>query len=122
MPDNKDGRLISINVLEFVVVIIDYCAALTVITTEDVTDDPHPIILNIADDTSAHFWTMHACKPSRLGRLLVRLFCYLLMDSPLGINSKWIDTHDNFIADEISRLKKLQASSSQHYSFDYSSL
>ena len=27
LPDNKNGRLISINVLEFVVVIIDYCAA-----------------------------------------------------------------------------------------------
>ena len=122
LPDNKDGRLISINVLEFVVVIIDYCAALTVITAEHVTYDHHPILLNIADNTSAHSWTMHTCKSSRLGRLLARLFCYLLMDSPLGINSKWIDTHDNFIADDISRLKKLQAPSSQHYSFDYSSL
>ena len=80
LPNNKDGRLISINVLEFVVVSIDYCAALTVVTTENVTDDPHPILLNIADNTSAHSWTMHACKSSRLRRLLARLFCYLLMD------------------------------------------
>ena len=50
LPNNKNGRLISINVLEFVVVIIDYCAALTVITTENVTEDPHPILLNIADN------------------------------------------------------------------------
>ena len=28
LPDNKDGNFISINVLEFVVVIIDYCVAL----------------------------------------------------------------------------------------------
>ena len=90
--------------------------------TEDATDDPHPVLLNIADNTSAHSWTMHAWKSSKLGRLLARLFWHLLMDSPLGINSKWIDTHDNFIADEISRLKKMQVSSSQHYSFDYSSL
>ena len=87
-PNNKDGRLISINVLEFVVVIIDYCAALTVVTIENVTDYPHPILLNIADNTSAHSWTMHTCKSSRLGRLLARLFCYLLMDSILGVNSK----------------------------------
>ena len=92
------------------------------ITAEHPTDDPHPILLNIADNASAHSWTMHACKSSRQGRLLARLFCYLIMGSPLGINSKWIDTHNNFIADEISRFKKLQASSSQHYSFDYSSL
>ena len=105
LSDNKDGNLISINVLEFVVVIIDYCAALTIVMTENVTDDPHPVLLNVADNTSAHSWTMHTCKSSRLGRLLARFFCYLLMDSPLGINSKWIDTHDNFIADEISRLK-----------------
>ena len=122
LSDNKDGNLISINVLEFVVVIIDYCAALTIVMTENVTDDPHPVLLNVADNTSAHSWTMHNCKSSRLGRLLARFFCYLLMDSPLGINSKWIDTHDNFIADEISRLKKSQASSSQQFSFDYSSL
>ena len=63
LPDNKNRRLISINVLEFVVVIIDYCAALTVITTENVTEDPHPILLNIADNTSTHSWTMQA--PSR---------------------------------------------------------
>ena len=122
LPDNKSGNLISINVLEFVVVIIDYCAALTVILLEDVTDDPHPVLLNIADNTAAHAWTMHTCKSSRLGKLLAKLFCYLLMDSVLGINSKWIDTTHNFIADEISRLKKLQASSSKHFSFDYSLL
>ena len=40
LPNNKDGNFISINVLEFVVVIIDYCAALTVVMTKDVTEDP----------------------------------------------------------------------------------
>ena len=122
LPDNKSGRLISINVLEFVVVIIDYCAALTVIMTESVTDDPYPVLLNVADNTAAHAWTMHTCKSSRLGKLLAKLFCYLLMDSRLGINSKWIDTTHNFIADDISRLKKSQASSSKQFSFDYALL
>ena len=101
---------------------MDYCAALTVIMTENVTDDPCPLLLNIADNTSAHSWTMHTCKSSRLGKLLARLFCYFLMDSKLGINSKWIDTNDNYIADAISRLKKLQAFSSKQVSFDSSSL
>ena len=78
MTDNKNGRLISINILEFVVVIIDYCAALTVVTTENVTDDPHPILLNSADIISAHSWTMNACKSPKAGRLLTRLFCHIL--------------------------------------------
>ena len=63
--------------------IIDYCAALTVVITEDITDDPHPILLNIADDTRANSWTMHVCQSSRPGRLLARL-----MNLPLGINSQ----------------------------------
>ena len=85
--------------LKFVVVITYYCVALalTVIMTENVTDDPYPILLNIADNTSAHSWTMHTCKSSRLEKMLARLFCYLLMDSKLGINSKWIDTNDIYI-------------------------
>ena len=62
----------SINMLEFVTVIIDYCAAYTVITTEYVTDDPHPVLLSMADNTSADSWTNHTCKGSILGRLLAK--------------------------------------------------
>ena len=42
---NKDGKRISINVLEFVTVIINYCAYLHVITTTKTTTDPHPVLL-----------------------------------------------------------------------------
>ena len=122
LSDNRDSNLISINVLEFLTVIVDYCAAYTVITTEYVTDDPHPVLLSMADNTSADSWTTHTCKSSILGRLLAKFFCFLLMDQKLGINSGWISTGNNFIADEISRLKKLQSSSSKHFSFDYSTL
>ena len=72
LSSNKNRHLISINVVEFVVVIIDYCAALTVIMTEHVTDNPHSILLNISDNTCDHSWTMHACNTSGLGKLLVR--------------------------------------------------
>ena len=122
LTDNRDSNLISINVLEFLTVIVDYCAAYTVITTEHFTDDPHPVLLSMADNTSADSWTTHTCKSSILGRLLAKFFCFLLIDQKLGINSGWISTDNNFIADEISRLKKLQSSSSKHFSFDYSTL
>ncbi|KAL7525487.1 hypothetical protein ACHAXR_003426, partial [Thalassiosira sp. AJA248-18] len=125
--DNKDGLLISINVLEFVTVIVNYAAAYTVITTEDITDDPAPVVLNITDNTSAQNWTLHACKTSMIGRRLGRFFCGLLIGSPLGINSQWISTDENELADTISRVKKQNVKkSSNHpsldYAFDYSLL
>jgi hypothetical protein len=122
--NNKDDDLISINVLEFVTVIINYCAAYHVITTTAITEDPYPVILNITDNMSAQKWTLHTCKQSRIGRLLARFFCSLIIDSPVGINSQWISTEENKIADDISRLKK-QCTADPHSllaSFDYSTL
>jgi hypothetical protein len=101
-------------------VMVNYCAILHVVTTTNVTDDPHPVVLNITDNTSALNWTLHACKTSKIGRLLARFFCSLLINSPVGISSKWISTHDNEIADDISRQKR--TSHSLVDSFDYSSL
>ena len=88
--------------------------------TTQVTDDPHPVVLNITDNMSALNWTLHACKSSRIGRLLARVFCSLLINSPIGITSKWISTHENEIADDISRQKR--NSQSLVANFDYSSL
>ncbi len=120
--DNKDGKLISINVLEFVTVVINYCASLHVITTTKFTDDPYPVLLNVTDNSSSLSWTTGSCKKSKIGRLLARFFCSLLINSPLGINSQWISTTANVIADDISRLKKDSLQHSSHLSFDYSSL
>ncbi len=93
--DNKDGKLISINVLEFVTVIVNYIASLHVTTTTTIINDPNPVLLNITDNALALSWTQNACRTSKLGRLLARFFCSLLIDSPLGINSQWISTIDN---------------------------
>ena len=124
LPNDAGERLISINVLEFVTVIISYCAALTVIEGDNFVDDPYPVLLIITDNTSAQNWTNHTCKRSRIGRLLARFFCSLLIGSRLGINSKWISTEDNEVADQISRLRKESKanSPSKHFSFDYHNL
>jgi len=119
--NNDDGKLISINVLEFLTVIINYIASLHVWEQTKPTEDPYPVLLNITDNCSAQRWTTTNCKGSTIGRLLSRLFCSLLINSPLGINSKWIPTADNYIADDISRLK-LTASPTSLPSFDYGSL
>jgi hypothetical protein len=43
--------LVLINVLEFVMVIINYCTALHIVCTFSVTDNPHPVILNVTDNS-----------------------------------------------------------------------
>ncbi len=102
-------------------VIINYCAALHVVQTSPVTDDPHPGILNITDNTSALSWTLHMCKQSKIRQMLARFFCSLLINLPLGINSRWISTIDNKIADNISGLKK-QSDNNSSPAFDYTIL
>jgi len=121
--NNDDGKLISINVLEFLTVIINYAAAYTALTQDPVEDDPNPVVLNITDNTSALNWTLHGCKKSMIGRRLARFFCGLLIGSHVGINSEWISTEENEIADAISRLKQESKNSpTDHVSFDYSNL
>ncbi len=103
--DNVDGLLISNNVLEFVTVIINYCAAIHMVLTKNPTSEPYPVLLNITDNASALSWTTGASRKSRIGRLLARFFCSLLINSPLGINSQWISTLHNAITNDISHAK-----------------
>lgn len=86
---------------------MNYCASLVAIMTDGLTEDPCPVLLAWCDNTSAVSWITHAAVGSTIGRALGRFFCALLIDSPLGINAKWLSTLENEIADEISRLKKL---------------
>ena len=68
--DNRDSNLISINVLKYLTVIIDYCAVYVIVTTLDVTDYPHPVLLSMTENTLAHSWTNHTCKSLIIGKLL----------------------------------------------------
>ncbi len=118
---NNNGMLVLINILKFVIVIINYCATLHVVWTSPITNDPHPVILNITDNSSALSWTLHTCKQSKIGQMLYYFFCSLLIDSPLGINSQWISMINNKIADNISGLKK-QSDINSSPAFDYTIL
>ncbi len=118
---NDEGMLILINVLKFVMVIINYCTTLHVVWTSPVTDDPHPVILNITNNSSALSWTLHMCKQSKVRQMLSWLLCSLLISSPLGINSQWISTIDNNFANDISCLKK-QSDINSSPAFNYTIL
>ena len=125
IPNEKDERFISINCLEYVTIIVNYCAALIFYAeNKSDNDDPHPVVLCVTDNMSAKKWTTHTCKKSRIGRALARFFCGLLIGSGVGINSTWISTKDNTIADEISRLKKSTSTNNptSKPSYNYSEL
>jgi hypothetical protein len=50
---NDNGMLVLINVLEFMMVIFNHCTTLYVVWTSPITDNPHPVILNITNNSSA---------------------------------------------------------------------
>ncbi len=88
LKDNKGKTFISINCLEYVTIIINYCTAITALLDSDTTDDPHPVVLCVTDNVNAKKWTMHTCKKSIIGRALARFFIGLLIGANLGINAK----------------------------------
>jgi hypothetical protein len=122
LKDNSDKSFISIDCLEYVTIILNYCASLIVFATHKINDDPHPIVLCITDNTSVLNWTFHTSKKSIIGPALTRFFCGLLINLIVRINAKWISTIDNKIANKISRLKASNSSSTNSFTYNYSNL
>jgi hypothetical protein len=122
LKNGEDLNFISINVLEYMTIIINYCGALTAYLKDRFTDDPHPVVLCITAIISAKNWMMHTCKKSIIGCSLACFFCGLLIRLDVRINAKWISTMANKIADKILRLKKTHTSSASSFSYDFSKL
>jgi hypothetical protein len=101
--DNTDNKLISINQLEYAVILINYVAASWRITTLAV-DDPFPIVRIESDNTTSEAWSRYGCKDSFGGRALSRIHSALLLGNPVGLQVARIATEDNVIADRISRI------------------
>ena len=116
LPNNKKGRLISINALEMACVVINFAAAIYACYVDGICLDAFPLLANDCDNTSACAWINFGCKTSLQGRALGRLFVGLLMNTKLGIQAEWISTKMNVIADEISRLYGVDGE------YDYSKL
>lgn len=104
LPNNKKGKLISINVLEFACVIINFAAAIHVCWLDGLDLSAFPVFLNCCDNTAAVAWINKRCKESMIGRELAKIYVGLLMSTKLGIQADWISTTANKIADEISRI------------------
>jgi hypothetical protein len=126
LKNNSNDTFISINCLEYVTIIIDYCVALVVFATRKVNNNPYLVVLCITNNTSALNWTLHMSKKSIISQALARFFCGLLISLRVGINAKWINTTKNVVADKISRLKRTNKKSSSlptiKPTYDYSKL
>jgi hypothetical protein len=121
MRNNEDETFISINCLEYVTIIINYCSAISAVQEDEDITDPHPVVLCVMDNISAKNWTVHTSKKSIISCALARFFCGLLIGLSVGINAKWISTSANKIADEISRIKK-SAHNPPSFHYDFSKL
>lgn len=115
LKDNKTRTLIDINVLEYAGIIITYAASCYCIHQEQPNLLPtHPVILCQGDNTASESWATKGSKHSPGGRALGRLQCALMINNPIAIKTAHISTHDNIIADELSRIPT-ESHTSLHY-------
>jgi hypothetical protein len=112
LKGDLDKTFISTNCLEYVTIIVNYCASLVVLKTQKINDDLYPVVLCVMDNRSVLNWTLHISTKSKISRALARFFCGLLIGSNHGFDTKWISTVKNKILDKISRLKKLTMTNS----------
>ena len=102
---NKDGKLISINVLEYAAMIINYVACSYYFHIHPDPSDPFPLVRLFGDNSSAESWMTKTCTSSLAGRALGRILCALMIDNPVGNDVQHVTTEDNDVADAISRIK-----------------
>ena len=100
---NKDGKLVTINALEYASLIVNYVAAKHVLVHLDPSEvDPHPVVLFYADNMAAKSWTKKASSSSEGARALGCIQAALMINNPVGICVDRVSTTDNVVADRIS--------------------
>jgi hypothetical protein len=112
IKNDKNGELVTINCMEYATIIVNYAAAYHYWVAQkniERTGIQYPTNQFMADNKTAESWTTKGCKKSMTGRALGRLQCALTINSPVGIDSGYINTKANIIADEISRFQKRQS-------------
>ena len=101
-----DGEIVSINLLEYMVIIINYAICSHLFVTQQLgLQYPHQTVLIWSDNKSAIAWTKQAAISSAGGKALSRIFCSLCINNDLQCTSHYINTKQNIIADDISRIK-----------------
>ena len=101
----RTNELVSINLLEFVIEIINY-AAISVLFAQQpsLCQHEYPLLLNWTDNTTAKSWIRKAATRTQKGKALQRILCSLMINNPIGIEAKHIAGINNNLADAISRV------------------
>ena len=76
IKDDKSGKLIAINGMEYATAIINYAASIHYWCIQKMCQRkhiPYPSVLILIDNTSAESWMRKGCKKSMAGRALGRL-------------------------------------------------
>ena len=104
--NNNEGKLVSMNALEYTSLIINYVAASYMLTyMNPLPGDPHPVVLLYTDNRTPESWLIKASKLSHAGRVLSYIQAALMINNPVGTNVDHITSKDNKIADRISSIK-----------------
>ena len=103
-------KIISINLLEYVVIIVNYAIVTDIVQKNNLCEKyPYQTLLNWSDNKTAIVWTKKAAISTESGKALSRIFCTLCINNNINCISEYINTHDNEIADKISRSNQLFA-------------
>ena len=102
---SQSNNLVFINLLEFVVEIINY-AAITLLFQNHPALCQHgfPLLLNWTDNMSSKTWLRKAATRTIKGKALQRILCSLMINNPVGIKADHIAGTSNTLADVILRV------------------
>jgi len=103
---SPNGHMISINLLEYVAIIISYAAAISYSSRHpQCSKHSYPTIKIFSDNKSAIAWTIKASASTSSGKSLALLLASLLVNQPLGLWSGYVEGSKNILADKISRMQ-----------------
>ena len=104
--NTPSGDILSINLLEYIAIIISYTAAIHLLHTNQITPNhPYPTIKIYSDNKSAIAWTTKASASSKAGKSLSLILASLLVNEPMGLWSGYVKGEKNVLADRISRMQ-----------------
>jgi len=94
---------VDINILEYSALLVNYLVCTHLILRQyRLVHDPHPAILLHGDSTASESWVTKVSKHSHIVQALGHLQCTIMLQSPVGLQTKHISTKENVIADNIS--------------------
>ena len=99
-----DDKLISINLLEYAVVITNYAITTQIKDSKNPAKKQYQSLLNWTDNMSALAWTKKAAISTPAGKALSKIFCSLCINNNIACTSNYINTKENRCADLISRV------------------